>query len=259
MPPHRRGLPGRRGRGPRATSSKSSSKTAARRCRRRPMAEPEPARRRRQGHRPDHGPQGRDRLPLAQAHRRAERTLRRQVRLHHQPPELRAARRRSRQAARAAGRDRQAAGAQGARSSGWTTSSRAWAPPTARWPFPRPAACTTCSKASSRRRSTTPFATRRSSTSPAARTRARRTTSPTSGCAACGSARAPGLGRGLPGAGSAAPQERFGQVLGEFKIEDCPRVVEAVLDTFLRCRQGDETLSDAVWSEGARAIPRSPA
>jgi len=40
---------------------------------------------------------------------------------------------------------------------------------------------------------------------------------------------------------------RFGQVLGEFKTEDCPRVVEAVLDTFVACRQGDETLADTVW------------
>ncbi len=40
---------------------------------------------------------------------------------------------------------------------------------------------------------------------------------------------------------------RFGQPLGEFKTEDCPRVVEAVLDAFLATREGDETLAAAVW------------
>ncbi len=51
-------------------------------------------------------------------------------------------------------------------------------------------------------------------------------------------------------------QERFGQVLGEFKSEDCPRVVQAVLDTFAACRQGEETLADTIWrrqEEGASA------
>lgn len=46
-------------------------------------------------------------------------------------------------------------------------------------------------------------------------------------------------------------QERFGQVLGEFKNEDCPRVVETVLETFMACRQGEESLADTVWKEGA--------
>jgi NADPH-dependent glutamate synthase beta subunit-like oxidoreductase len=46
-------------------------------------------------------------------------------------------------------------------------------------------------------------------------------------------------------------QERFGQVLGEFKNEDCPRVVETVLETFIACRQGEESLADTVWKQGA--------
>jgi formate dehydrogenase major subunit len=52
-------------------------------------------------------------------------------------------------------------------------------------------------------------------------------------------------------------EERFGRVLGEFKTEDCPRVVEAVLDAFLGNREGDETLAAAVWKlgEGAPFLP----
>jgi len=45
-------------------------------------------------------------------------------------------------------------------------------------------------------------------------------------------------------------QEHFGHVLGEFKTEDCPRVVEAVLETFIARRRGEESLADAVWAEG---------
>ncbi len=45
-------------------------------------------------------------------------------------------------------------------------------------------------------------------------------------------------------------QERFGQVLGEFKTEDCPRVVETVLDTFMACREHEETLADTVCKHG---------
>ncbi|UCE60777.1 MAG: FAD-dependent oxidoreductase [Phycisphaerales bacterium] len=45
-------------------------------------------------------------------------------------------------------------------------------------------------------------------------------------------------------------QDRIGEVLGEFKSEDCPRVVEAILDTFMACRLGDETLADTVWRQG---------
>ena len=46
-------------------------------------------------------------------------------------------------------------------------------------------------------------------------------------------------------------QKRFGLVLGEFKTEDCPRVVEAVLETFAAVRRGEETLADSVWGEEA--------
>ena len=53
-------------------------------------------------------------------------------------------------------------------------------------------------------------------------------------------------------------QERFGQVLGEFKTEDCSRVIEAVLDTFLRVRQGDESLADSVWKHGSSGNPSVP-
>lgn len=52
--------------------------------------------------------------------------------------------------------------------------------------------------------------------------------------------------------------ERFGQPLGEFKTEDCPRVVEAVLDTFLRVRQGDQSLADTVWKDGTTGNPTVP-
>ncbi len=56
-------------------------------------------------------------------------------------------------------------------------------------------------------------------------------------------------------------QKRFGAVLGEFKMEDCPRVVEAVLDTFMACRQDDETLADTIWrdgKEGRTLLPERP-
>ena len=52
-------------------------------------------------------------------------------------------------------------------------------------------------------------------------------------------------------------QQRFGQVLGEFKTEDCLRVVEAVLDAFVACWQGDETLADTVWKQG-KGNPECP-
>jgi sulfite reductase beta subunit-like hemoprotein len=45
-------------------------------------------------------------------------------------------------------------------------------------------------------------------------------------------------------------EERFGQVLGEFKTEDCPRVVEAVLDAFLAVREDAETLAATIWRSG---------
>ena len=53
-------------------------------------------------------------------------------------------------------------------------------------------------------------------------------------------------------------QERFGEVLGEFKTEDCPRVVEAVLDTFMARRKGNETLADMVWKQGSKGKPSVP-
>ena len=40
--------------------------------------------------------------------------------------------------------------------------------------------------------------------------------------------------------------DKLGRILGEFKVADIPRVVEAVLDTFLKERQGEETLSQCV-------------
>jgi sulfite reductase beta subunit-like hemoprotein/NADPH-dependent glutamate synthase beta subunit-like oxidoreductase len=41
-------------------------------------------------------------------------------------------------------------------------------------------------------------------------------------------------------------QEAFGQVIGEFKEDDCVRVTTTILDTFVELRQDDETLSDSV-------------
>jgi NADPH-dependent glutamate synthase beta subunit-like oxidoreductase len=46
-------------------------------------------------------------------------------------------------------------------------------------------------------------------------------------------------------------EERFGEVLGEFKTEDCPRVVGAVLDAYVKYRQGEETLADTVHRKGS--------
>ena len=40
--------------------------------------------------------------------------------------------------------------------------------------------------------------------------------------------------------------DRLGKVIGEFKREDCPRVVEAILDTFLKEREEGETLAQCV-------------
>ena len=41
-------------------------------------------------------------------------------------------------------------------------------------------------------------------------------------------------------------QTDFGKKLGDFKKEDCPVVIEKVLDTFMEIRQGDETLAECV-------------
>lgn len=45
-------------------------------------------------------------------------------------------------------------------------------------------------------------------------------------------------------------QKAFGQKLGEFKKEDCPAVVQTVLDTFLALRQPEETLTATVTRAG---------
>lgn len=45
-------------------------------------------------------------------------------------------------------------------------------------------------------------------------------------------------------------QARHGQRLGDFRLEDCPKVTRAILDTFLSRRKGDETLTDHVLREG---------
>jgi sulfite reductase beta subunit-like hemoprotein len=39
---------------------------------------------------------------------------------------------------------------------------------------------------------------------------------------------------------------RLGRLLGEYKLSDCARIVETILDTFLNERQGDETLAQCV-------------
>ncbi len=44
--------------------------------------------------------------------------------------------------------------------------------------------------------------------------------------------------------------DRFGRKVGEFKSEDCPRVVARILDTFMQIRQGDETLAECVQRTG---------
>lgn len=43
---------------------------------------------------------------------------------------------------------------------------------------------------------------------------------------------------------------RFGRKVGEFKTADCPRVVETILETFMKIRQGDETLAECVERTG---------
>jgi sulfite reductase beta subunit-like hemoprotein len=44
--------------------------------------------------------------------------------------------------------------------------------------------------------------------------------------------------------------DRFGRKVGEFKRDDCPRVVEQLLDTFMALREGEETLADCVERTG---------
>ena len=45
-------------------------------------------------------------------------------------------------------------------------------------------------------------------------------------------------------------QKAFGLKLGDFKKDDCPAIVETVLDTFLKVRTGEETLSGTVARTG---------
>ena len=42
----------------------------------------------------------------------------------------------------------------------------------------------------------------------------------------------------------------FGKKLGDFKKADCPKVIEKILDTFLKIRQGEETLAECVQRTG---------
>jgi len=49
-------------------------------------------------------------------------------------------------------------------------------------------------------------------------------------------------------------QHRFGEVLGAFKTEDCQRVVEAVLEAFMACRDGEQTLADTIWRRKGAAL-----
>jgi formate dehydrogenase major subunit len=46
-------------------------------------------------------------------------------------------------------------------------------------------------------------------------------------------------------------EDRFGEPIGEFKHDDCPRVIETILDTFRAIRTGDETLAGSVARLGA--------
>ena len=47
-------------------------------------------------------------------------------------------------------------------------------------------------------------------------------------------------------------QENFGQLLGHFKISDCPIIVEKVLDKFMEVQKGCEHLSDCVKRVGVK-------
>jgi ferredoxin-nitrite reductase len=47
-------------------------------------------------------------------------------------------------------------------------------------------------------------------------------------------------------------QQAHGQKLGEFKLSDCAAVVEIVLDTFIKLRQADETLTACVTRMGIK-------
>jgi sulfite reductase beta subunit-like hemoprotein len=43
---------------------------------------------------------------------------------------------------------------------------------------------------------------------------------------------------------------RFGDIVGEYKTNDCLKVIEQLLDTYLEKREGDETLSQCVQRIG---------
>lgn len=44
--------------------------------------------------------------------------------------------------------------------------------------------------------------------------------------------------------------DEFGKIVGEYKKDDCPRVVASILDTFMTVRQGEETLAECVRRTG---------
>lgn len=44
--------------------------------------------------------------------------------------------------------------------------------------------------------------------------------------------------------------DQFGKIIGEFKKDDCPKVIAGVLDTFMTIRQGEETLAECVRRTG---------
>ena len=49
-------------------------------------------------------------------------------------------------------------------------------------------------------------------------------------------------------------QEDFGRLLGQFKLTDCPKIVEKVLDKFIDLQQNKETLSDCVKRVGVKSF-----
>ncbi len=51
--------------------------------------------------------------------------------------------------------------------------------------------------------------------------------------------------------------ERLGEVFGEFKRDDCPGVVEKILDTFIALRSEAESLSDCVLRVGAEPFKKA--
>jgi sulfite reductase beta subunit-like hemoprotein len=48
-------------------------------------------------------------------------------------------------------------------------------------------------------------------------------------------------------------QEAFGHIVGEFKRDDCPVVVEKLLDTYMEVREGNETLAQCIQRIGWKA------